>query len=203
MRHLVEHQIENHLETLAQKSLLHCHAPHVHSLMILDSPEQRIRLFVAERPHNLWRNFRGHYLSVGYHPHHCKVTLLVNSGTIYNLKARFTVAEHGKYTRFRYESKVKGDNITFVPDGKFYHNGIQVEPMLEGQSCSMYASELHTVGIKEGAGASWFVFEGQEDKSYVPQCFSNVELDKEDFSHLYKPMTQQRYLELLKSVDLF
>lgn len=78
------------LEWIAARSLRNCHCPGVDSILFNDKPEQRVRVFVAQENHQLWRNqfpFQ-HKMAVGLHPHHCNVELRPIFGEIWNVVRR-------------------------------------------------------------------------------------------------------------------
>src|ERR1700728_4215738 len=95
---LIKHLVSQNLPIIAAKSKLHCHTRNVHSILLLDSPGQTIRLFIAVPGHELYLNDHDntHIMSVGFHPHHCNVTLSVVLGEVGNWNV---YTHNGEYNR--------------------------------------------------------------------------------------------------------
>jgi hypothetical protein len=104
------------LEWIAARSLRNCHCVGLDSIMFNDKPEQRVRVFVAQEGHQLWRNefpFR-HKMAVGLHPHHCNVELRPIFGTIWNVVRRPGGAPV-QLDCFTYISPIKQEPPSSVP----------------------------------------------------------------------------------------
>ena len=89
MKTLIKHLLENNLEEILSKSLLHCHCLGVHSIILLNSTAKTIRLYVAEKGNELYRNqpsrvSSGLPMAVSFHPHHCNLTIHVVKGILLN-----------------------------------------------------------------------------------------------------------------------
>lgn len=79
MKELIKHLVNNHLDTIVEKSFLNCHVMGLHSIMLLESPEKTIRLFVSDGNSKLRKNTEENILkgkqTLAFHPHHCNITL--------------------------------------------------------------------------------------------------------------------------------
>jgi hypothetical protein len=200
----LRHQLSNNLEKIVERSLLNCHAEGLHSIMLLEKPEETIRLFVADKNHVLWKNNfinAGEYLSeemsVGFHPHHCNVTLFPVKGMFANWIVEENNSEGDiEAIKYAYQSEITGGEIGF----KFLHlcrlKTLSFEfhsSVLSPLGVPMKAREKHTVFVPKGKPAAWIVFEGAEDTNYQSVCYSNGDLTKkEKFAGLYqKPNASQ------------
>lgn len=219
MKALVQHLATHHLDDIAAGSLANCHARGLDSIMLIDAPERRVRLFIARGgEHELYRNTPSdpggdppHPLSIGIHPHHADLTLHCIAGTVTNWGVDFIKAGATYNFRdlrgYRYHSPITGDAAT----ARFerIHNGpislrVREKTVLRpGAALSMKACSLHTVSVPEGRTAAWFVYEGREDSAYAPVCYSNAELEAPDvFDGLYQPMTPDRVWSHLSRLGL-
>lgn len=183
---------------LAAKSFINCHAEGVDSVMLRDIPENRLRAFVAHDNHTLWRNsgfIKG--MSVAFHPHHCEVTLIPAFGSVFNVTPGYGT---NWYRYYQYDSKITGK-------GAFYNvplTGILAQPKMELLTgpCAMKAETLHSMFLYHMEPAGWFVLEGKENPKYSPFCYSDADLENLDFSQLYKPMSVDHYIALLKKLNV-
>lgn len=202
MKRLVQHLIKTNLDEILEKSLLHCHAINVHSVMLLCSPGKTIRLFIGVPGHSLYRNTERQALSVGFHAHHCEVTLATHIGTVLNW--RIQRIENGPIDlwRYRYESAITTGKPSFVQDREITAETLSDATIKPGHLEYMTASDLHTIYVPQDELAAWFVFEGREDASYDPATYSNADLEAFDFSNLYKKPSHLDVVSLLKLCDL-
>lgn len=200
MKALVKHLIENHLAEIVDKSLLNCHAIGLHSIMLLDTPEKRIRLFVCDEDNTLYRNLPEHQdkhpMSIAFHPHHSNVTLHCVHGEVLNwvMAEKITGRNLIKYS---YQSQITSEEgkMAFVRTGQVRLKTQKLHWMSAGDSINMGAKEIHTIGCHEGEIAAWFVFEGKEDVTYDPVCYTNAEIVPD--SGLYLKPTKNEVLGLL------
>lgn len=183
---------EEKLEWIASKSLIDCHVEGVDSIMFDDTPGKRVRVFIANENHQLWRNHPDtpDDLSAALHPHHCELILSPIFGEIGNVIGHPYVDGAKEGHTFRawiYQSQISTGVGVFVDGGFFKALTLCVldltEPLL------MPASVIHTIYVPRGTSAAWFVYEGEDDPLYKPLAYSNSDLDKLDFSRLYKPMS--------------
>ena len=192
MKNLIKHLLENNFEEILSRSLLHCHAQGLHSIMLLEAPGKTIRLYVAVKGNdlhkNFYRNFKNNGMSIAFHPHHCNLTLHCIKGWFYNWEVtEGSIGECIETTKFLYKSKIKSGDTDFT---KVQDNaGLQTTNyrlMKEGDCVMMKANEIHTVACPSDQVTSWIVFEGKENGKHVDYCWSNQDLTKQDFSGLYQ-----------------
>lgn len=194
MRALLKHLWTFNRDTALKKSIANCHTRGVHSIVLSDAPGAMVRLFYAGGTyHELWKNtpemmYRG--LSVGFHPHHCDLTLVPIIGRITNWIVDNAGDDRNDIpvTKFKFDSKIRGGTGGFVKLVSEYVKTDCIETIEPGNSLTMKAQELHTVFVPRGAEAMWLVLEGPEDPNYSPVCFSNVDLENAPIDNLYKPM---------------
>lgn len=204
LRPIVQHLVRTNLDEILLKSRLHCHAHNVHSVVLLEAPEKTIRMFFAAPSHDLYLNFKENItggMAVGFHPHHCDITLVGLVGRITN----WVVGRGGKEfeaIRHRYDSKLKGGSGGFVVDGIDVLGTLKETNLCWGDSLQMRAPDLHTIAVQQGEPAAWLVLESKEDPNYQPLCFSTVDLEGFDSSDLYKPMTEVDLRLILKHSGL-
>jgi hypothetical protein len=182
---------EDDIEAIAAKSIINCHALGVDSILFADTPSARVRAFIANPYHTLWRNYgsHGHSLSVALHPHHCDVVLKRIFGTIWNIKPVGAIAGR-RFSAHKYVSPITTGHGSFVradPGDDILGRLTYTE--MNHQSISMKASEEHTIYVPHGSSAAWWVCEGDDDPNYNGLCYSDDDLERFDFAPLYKPMS--------------
>lgn len=219
MKTLIKHLIENNLDSIVEKSFLNCHVKGLHSIMLLESPEQTIRLFVSEPSTPIAKNTKFNILergvqTVAFHPHHCDITLHVVKGTVTNHIVEQVSIEDEIYNtrnpeklkglgyffakKYFFESAIRSEERT----SKFKYSSTQMlrfidsKDISEGSSLLLKATDIHTVTTYDIGTTAWFVYEGKEDPNYSPFCFNVCELSEETNPNLYKKPTvhQIRYL---------
>lgn len=208
MKHLVEHLWKCNREEILNRSLLDCHAKGLHSIMLSDTPRNRIRLYVSMPDSDIttvkpMEDFQSPPIS--YHPHHCNLTLSCVSGTLFNNRIAPTWADDVdafEIDRYKYKSKINTGDIRFEYGGIAYMEHAAYHQVNAGQSLWMHAADVHTVLTWSGQLTAWFVFEGNEDPEYAPYAYSNRDLANQDFSGLYNKPSEEDVYELLKSVNL-
>ncbi len=185
---------------IVENSFLDCHATGVHSVRILED----VRIFFATSQHSLYRNLGHHRMSVGFHPHHCDVTLEVLKGTIYNITAREVSAEYCgllDFYKYKYSSKITKGSMGFECQGTTKLCVEEIRQLNVGDTQKMSANQLHSVYVEAVKPASWVVYEGKEDPNYVPYCYSNDSmLEKASGSDLYGKPTFREVEELINSL---
>ncbi len=202
MKHLISHLLSNHLDSIVSQSILHCHVRGLHSIMLLQSPERTIRLYITDTSHQLYHNYPAEYgstqLSLGFHAHHCQLTLEVVRGTMLN----WTVgpARSGFLAdRYLWRSPITTEETGgFILDlrGDMMET-LDLRILSEGKAIHMAASAIHTVAVKPGEIAAWLVYEGREDPGYVPYTWSNADLTAFDTTGLYAKPTEEEVLRLI------
>lgn len=203
MKHLLHHLTREHLPEIAANSFLNCHARGLHSIMLLNSPEHRVRLFITGRDHVLYRNTGNpaKRLSLAVHPHHCNLSLELVRGSLTNLN--YELADDGELRPFYYVSGIHNPAGAFIartdrPGATF----VGATTLEVGQALALPASALHTVMVRKGQIAAWFVYEGREDQNYLSYSYANHDLEKFDFSGLYQRPTPPQVMDLIFSADL-
>lgn len=209
MKELIKHWIHNNMDEIVANSRKHCHAKNVHSIVFVNKPGQRVRLFYAECDHDLWKNHPDLYtnesMSVGFHAHHCDLTIYALSKNVFNwnvetIEGLFDYDLFG-VKKYKYESHLNGqgrfkyiDNDAVVTQEYTRLNTKEV--------LYLPANQLHTIYVPRGERAGWFVFEGKEDPNYDSVCYSNTDLSKFEFDDYYKPMTEQDVINAINSVKI-
>ena len=211
---MLGHLLANNLDLILEKSLVNCHARGLHSVMLIEKPEQTVRLFVTDEDHELWRNHPSTYqygLSIGFHPHHCNVTLIPVTGYFTNWIVApvidATDSHPGLFNlgSFQYQSGITGKEINFKKCGDVEFGTTSLTSYFQGRhkAAEMKAEQLHTVYVEKDKIAAWLVLEGMENASHDGMCYSNADLETEDFSHLYKPMDLSFLMKILSDAGLF
>ncbi len=203
MKHLIRHLIDNHLDTIVAESLMHCHVHGLHSVMLLKSPERTIRMFITSDDHHLWMNYPSEIgskpLSLGFHPHHCNMTLHVVRGAIFNWVV--SPARRGfLMDRFIWDTPIGREEFKggfFIDQQGVIMDSVSQQRIFEGEAVHMHASDIHTVAIQRGEVTAWLVYEGREDPRYQPYAWSNADLSTFDTSGLYVKPTQDDVLALI------
>ncbi len=186
MKRFIKHCLNDHFEDVMKWSVRNCHVEGLHSIVFSKTP--MIRLFFATKDHLLWKNTldkNGKDMSVAFHPHHCDITLATELGMPFN----WVVAEGDsmEVSEFFYQSKLTGKTPSFEFLANKRLSTLRSTPI--GEMQEMKASTLHTIYVPKGDEAAWWVFEGKENPDYCPVAYSADDLEKFDFSPLYKPMT--------------
>lgn len=206
MKHLIQHLLDNNIEEILNRSLLDCHVKGLHSIMLLECPEKTIRLYVATKEHELYKNLpenAANGLSIAFHPHHCNLTLHVVKGEILNWVAEVGEGKRGKaLSKWKYQSAIKEGETRFKHIGYEKIDTVDYQWLKTGECSMMKANEIHTVGVGKGEVAAWLVYEGLENREYNPYCWSNTALDKEDFKGLYNKPTLEQIIDLLVEAEL-
>lgn len=204
MKALIEHLWRENREQIVERSRWNCHARGVHSIVFLESPGRTIRCFTTTPEHELHLNRLATLkrMSIGFHPHHCNLTLSVVHGAIRNWEV--VGAGLGEFqfraNAFQYHSALaKGGKAGFEFMDTATFNTLADTSLAAGDDYHMPASALHTVAVRKHEAAAWFVFEGQTDVNYQPVCFSGARLDRMKFGHLYtRPTENQIATEIAK-----
>lgn len=206
MKNFVTHFIQNHLPEIASKSLLHCHCRGVHSIVLLESPEKTIRLYISEPGSGLWKNDPQHFqngknMSIAFHPHHCNLTLECVAGSIFNweMKPSDTGLEMEK---FIYRSGITDGKIGFESVGKEFLQTKKITELGPDQSIALSANDIHTIYCDRDQWNAWFVYEGKEDENYRPFCWSNADLSNLDSKGLYEKPSEKQIIDLLTKINL-
>ena len=206
MKELIRHLWENNHDEILNKSLLDCHCKGLHSIMLLESPGKTIRLYIAEENHEMYKNFpqyvrSGNGMTIGFHPHHCDLTLHCIVGSFLNW--RVAEAKFGmEIDKYEYHSAIKEGETNFVKLGTTHVYTASETTAPSGTSIFLPANYIHTVACPEGMFCAWLVYEGKEDPNYKSYCYSNADMSKENFNGLYNKPTEEQIELLLKRCNL-
>lgn len=175
MKELIKHLVRENHDEIMRNTLFNCHAKGLHSIMFIDKPEQRIRAFIAENDHELWKNGKSYSyvedMSVGFHSHHCNVTLAPIYGDIYNVSMKEVNPGSGvPMVMYKYHSKILAGEQRFT---KLNELTVQFEDKSILDPRFLHADEYHSIYVPKGQRAAWFVFEGKKWADYQPICISN------------------------------
>jgi len=208
MKHYIKSLWNNHREEIAGKSFLNCHCKNVHSIMLLDSPERTIRLYVADVGNTLYLNMSDNFprlpMSVGFHAHHCDLILHCIKGMLMNWQVE-DVTEGNDVDnpdgfiikKYLYDSKITCGKTQFQKAGESKLKTIKNKLILKDEAVSLKASDIHTVSCAPDQVTAWLVYEGKEDLDYKPYCWSNAKLEEEDLTGLYQKPTAHDVERLL------
>lgn len=219
---LISHLLKNNLDEILRRSLLNCHVPGLHSIVFLESPGKTIRMFIADKDHELYKNEppfdrleRKDPMSLAFHSHHCNITIEMVQGSMTNYT--ITAGQGGLDTfelyAYQYISKINngkgGFERRYIPIVKpifEIESSIQLSNPNDYGISSLYlrAHELHTVYVDRGRTAAWFVYEGLESADYQEECYSNDPNLEEDWTDegLYQPMEKKDLIRLLTQAEL-
>jgi hypothetical protein len=199
MRNLINHFFKNNSEEILKKSLKNCHVKGVHSIMLSEAPGKTIRLYIATEDHNLYKRSG---LQVAFHPHHCNITIDVISGSIDNWMIVLDDRGDILLDKYLYRSKILEGGMSFelIETDLFFETAL-IDTINKGESAFMKADQLHTINIKRGERAAWFVYEGLEDVNYQPYCYSDIDPKTIDTTDFYKPFENLEEINhLLKTI---
>jgi hypothetical protein len=205
MKELITHLLKSNSKEIVDKSFLNCHVKGLHSIMLIDCPEKTVRMYITDNTHKMYKNYsEPHTLS--YHPHHCELTLHCVYGELTNIGMKIENEHTGNdchyYDRWLYSSLISNGKMGFVKDGSDLLRQKSSITLGVGDMISMQASDIHTVACPKGEWSAWMVYEGKENKNYVPYAWSNSDLSKIDNKGLYKKPTKATIVELLTKVKM-
>lgn len=211
MKNLVKHLWRHNTENIVKRSFLNCHAKDLHSIMLLEPPGHMIRLFIAMPGNELYKNENplGKDQVIAFHPHHCDLTLHCVKGSFKNWIIReafpddyndhcFDIGKY-KFNSLILEGKEQG-GFTFIDKVKV--KTVSDVIYRAGESVHMKAWEVHTVNVSHTQVTAWFVYEGEENKGYLPNAYSMADLVRQDMSELYQRPTYRDVERFLKAADL-
>jgi hypothetical protein len=211
MKTFIHHLIQNHLDEIVEKSILNCHCVGLHSIMLLDHPEKTIRVYIAEPRNELYRNSpasvnNGMEMSIGFHPHHCNLTLECIKGSVTNWIISESIDSIGqpslRLNKYLYKSKITDGELKFetVEKGVLVFDK-KIETLFPKGRIFMNAWDIHTVYCDTNSLSAWIVYEGKEDPNYKPLCWSTaLELNKKNDSGLYQKPTKEQVIDLILKV---
>ncbi len=193
---LLQHHYARAIAGVAYQGLINCHAYGLDSIMLHDTPGNRIRMFAASACHTLWRNQMPHPFSIAIHPHHCAIRFIGLYGPVHNDVYALTPNPRGSFAEMNYQSAITADTGSLTPTGRHVDvHCLRSEPM-SGHPM-LQAHELHTVHVRQFEPAAWLVLEGMADPDYQSHCWTNSE---PDFTDLYQPMPNDHVADILGEV---
>lgn len=187
-----------------------CHVRGLHSIMLHNEPENRIRLFFTTIDHELWKNgIWSEEMSLAYHPHHCDVRLVGVYGSVFNHRLNISKAAR-KWCRSRqeltvckYHSAINGGHGRLVDTGQKISKYSLSASLINQheQGLVLPAKELHSIYVGRYERVAWLVFEGKEDPDYYPVCYTNnPNFDTNLNEHMYALMSKEQMYEALAYV---
>lgn len=209
MEQLIKHLINNNLDEIVEKSILDCHSKGLHSIMLLDSPGKTIRLYISTPDSDMYRNLPENIgfknISLGFHAHHCNLTLYCVKGSFTNWQVEKSSDPNSSLLldKYLYSSKITNDELKFTLEAKSqFLNTESIRTVKEGGCISLKASDIHTVGCRGGDYNAWLVFEGKEDPDYKPFLWTDNDPNRKDHTGLYNKPSRAGILFLLQIINL-
>lgn len=142
------------------KTVAHCHARSVTSLVLDVSQGRMIRAFLAWPEHQLWRNYPGSdYFEVGIHDHRYGVSLQLVAGTV--LSDIYEPHNNGRlYHHHRFTSGHMRVQTTALRQPERQRLLVTSRVLLTPLWTRMEHNQLHAVWVPEGKPAAWIVCTG-------------------------------------------
>lgn len=213
LRSLIHQALSLAIEGGPINALLNCHVRGLSSIVLVDRPTHRIRMFFAEKDHQLWRNLpvagkHNEAMSLGFHRHRQSIELHRVFGHVRNLTARpmHYVLRDGDYVvdgllPCRIDSKILGGRgeievIRQTPISLQVH----VEELLPGRPIMLAGERLHTVHVKQHSNAAWIIVEGALCPDYDDTFYTNN--PSFDASSMYMPMSRDAVVQRLRAALL-
>ncbi len=208
-REIISQLTKKSFDKIVNTAIMDCGARGVHSLLLVNTPAQRVRLIYTDEDHVLWKNdpqwYRVKGMSIGFHPHHCDLTIKVILGKIVNWVIKeidWMAMNSFRLDRYLYKSRILTDSdigFTFSKkDVQFITKRLGI--YREGATISLDATDIHTVAGYEKQEAAWLIIEGEEDENYKPYCYSTQPLEKMCFDGLYRPATADEVRNIIDRV---
>lgn len=172
--------LKPYLERGAVNVLRNCHVKGLTSVLLHDEPENRVRVFLTEPDHELWK---ADPLALGIHPHHCDITMVPLFGRVVN-QVYANPKPGGPFQKCLYRSAITGTGGALERTEEFY-SFENVTSQALSETLFMRADLLHTVYVPEGEQAAWAIYESREDPEYVPVCYTDNPIF--DTTGLYVP----------------
>lgn len=202
-RQIVRPILMANTEEICVRSLMHCHARNVHSLVLARGPADKslIRVFIAEPGHELGGNapkIAETQQSVAFHPHHCELTLCPLFGDVRNWTLWYD-AEGMTIPRYRYKSALREGEMKFQRCGQGLLKTVSFIPL--DHAIHLEASEIHTMYAPSSEWAAWLVIEGREDPSYNSDFFSFTDPNNQDMTGFYQRMDLDHVARLMTELE--
>jgi hypothetical protein len=190
MKTLISHALSDHSDEVLKSSIRNCHVHGMHSLMF-ENTGRKIRMFYTTPEHELWKNTPENYtqwLSIGFHPHHCNITLAPLVGSILNWEIIESPLWELSLDAYHFQSHIQSgkwwfqklqDSITFKTQ--------QILKIQKWKETFMQAKDIHSVWVDIWEEVAWIVIEGKENPHHNEKCYSNVDLETWSPQWLYTP----------------
>jgi len=172
------------------------------------------RMFVASRNHGLWKNLSpiGHKMSVGFHGHHCDVTLKPFLGEVWNVKPDFLPAYNSANLNpktchtfwvksYKYDRDKEKIGRGIFSDTKDEMICIDSSMRHLKNDLSMSATDLHSIYVPRDRTAAWIVKEGAESEEGEEYTWSNDDLENFDWAGIYQPMSVDYLKRLIAKME--
>lgn len=191
MKNYIQHALDDHPDSILQNSIKNCHLKGMHSIMF-DESWRKIRMFYTSEDHELHHNFPENYkqawLSVGFHPHHCNISLAPIVWKIQNWSIKENPKWNIELDMYRFQSHIHSGKGWFkLLEKNVKLQTTQVLDIHSWDSLFMPAQEMHTVSVKQWEKVAWFVFEWEENPQHNERCYSNKNLTDWSTKWLYTP----------------
>lgn len=198
---LSHHRRRASLPDAKMNGLWNCHVMGLTSIMLHDEPGNRIRLFLTQHDHQLWReaDMGNPNMTLAIHPHHCDVTLVRVFGTVRNDIYRLRQRENGPLHECRYQSAILTGTGRLVPTGdRYVVTDVRHEYITSRYGREMLAHQMHSIYVPKGQMACWLVIEGKENPDYEPVCYTaNPAFDS---AGMYLPMSKSQITDTLTTI---
>lgn len=185
---------------ITEQSISDCHAKGLHSIMFVNQPGCRLRMFVTDKQHELDR-----LSSVAFHSHRFDIKLNVVYGSVINILPHI-VQKPGGYAKYEYRSCIlDGSNGGFErisAKNSYSLEHTSMHNMKPGDAIEMPWDQYHTVMCPPKKINAWIVQEAIEQSNYVPHVFSDENIERLDLSNLYNPISASKIEHLLTTVNI-
>lgn len=190
------------LSVIAKNSLRNCHVVGMDSVVFDNTPGRRVRAYLTQEYHELWRNQENQILSLAIHPHHCDLEIEQIQGE----PQQVIPVKHpaGRpYHKWTYRSEITQGNGGFVKDGEdtawFVLERYALKPRAPW---FMHAKDIHSFYVPREDEAAWMVREFKEDETYDSFVWSNADLTKFNTTGLYLPMSVPYLVKCLRRLNV-
>jgi hypothetical protein len=180
MRELIKHLAKENKKEILERSLKNCHCKGLHSIVLLESKGKTIRLYFTDKEHEL------HGSSLALHPHHCNLTIHMIKGSMTNCIVVEDYLGWLVLDKYLYHSHITEGQMKFEFIKKDFLTVVCQTNLVKGNSIHLDAKDIHTVICEKGTVNAWMVYEGEEDETYKPYCWSSSDLNKIPTEGLYE-----------------
>jgi hypothetical protein len=177
---LIKHALEFNQEEMVANTIFNCHVKGLHSIMLSKSDGRTMRMYIAERNHELYKNSAATWylgnMTLGFHPHEYALTLVGLLGVVTNWRVELNKYPVGfKANRFHYSSKLRGEEPGFERMGEAHLLTEGLDILRKDDVTHMRPEQLHTVYVDKGQVGAWLILEHGRDEGYDSILYSNQE----------------------------